>query len=159
MNRLTHINEDGSAEMVDISDKPVSQRLAVAVGTVHMKQGTLSQLIELGSPKGDVIGVARIAGIQAAKSCHQLIPLCHQLPLSKVSIEFEVDEEIGLRIIARCSLKAQTGVEMEAMTAVSVAALTVYDMCKAVDRSMRITDIKLLSKEGGRTGAWKRDDS
>lgn len=145
MSELTHIAADGSASMVDVSEKPVSAREAVARGLIVLREETI-RLIEFdGIAKGNVIGVARIAGIQAAKQTQALIPLCHQLPLSKIAVEFE---SVGTGIVIECTVKtiAQTGVEMEALTGVSVAALTIYDMCKAVDKEMRIEGIHLVAK-------------
>ena len=144
--------------MVDVGDKAVTQRLAVAGGRVCMRSETLDELRRGQVSKGDVLTVARIAGIQAAKRCDALIPLCHGLPLDAVDIEFRLDEEGSAVLIeATCRVTARTGVEMEALTAVSVAALTIYDMCKAVDRGMMIDQVQLLRKEGGRSGLWTRD--
>ncbi len=143
--QLTHLNYAGEAAMVDVSGKAPMAREAVAEGRVVLSEGTLALIRENGLKKGDVLAVARIAGIQAAKQTQQLIPLCHQIPLSSVKVSFEL-EPSGIRITATAKTVAQTGVEMEALTAVSVAALTIYDMCKAVDKTMRITDIQLLSK-------------
>lgn len=156
--KLTHINHRGEASMVDVSDKDLTTRVAIAEGFVSMRPNTLA-LIESGEhAKGDVLAVARIAGIQGAKQCSQLIPLCHPLPLSKVQVDFELDKENSrVRIQSLCKLKGQTGVEMEALTAVSVAALTLFDMCKAVDKTMVIEGIKVLEKRGGKTGDWQRD--
>ncbi|MAZ45788.1 MAG: cyclic pyranopterin monophosphate synthase MoaC [Gammaproteobacteria bacterium] len=156
MKKLTHINENGSAEMVDIGDKEVTRRRAVATGLIQMKPDTMTQIYEGDIAKGDTIGIARIAGIQADKNCSQLIPLCHPLSLSKIVVEFKVVSESCLRITAECMVTARTGVEMEAMTAVSVAALTIYDMCKSVDRSMTIGQIQLIAKQGGNSGSWER---
>lgn len=148
--------------MVDVADKSVTHRIAVASGQVRMKPETLD-LIRTGSAaKGDVIATARIAGIMAAKKTHELIPLCHPIPLTKVSVEFEVNSDLpGLKLTATAKCLGQTGVEMEALTAVSVACLTIYDMAKAVDRGMEIGDIKVLKKSGGKSGDWildKTDD-
>lgn len=152
MTRLSHFDENGSAVMVDVGDKTVTRREAIATGTVVMKPETV-ELIQSGSVrKGDVLGVARLAGIMAAKRTDELVPLCHSLPLSAVSLAFACDAKRGaVAITATCRTEAQTGVEMEALTAVSVAALTIYDMCKAADRDMRVTDIRLLGKTGGRS--------
>lgn len=160
--RLTHLDDQGRAHMVDVADKSVTHRIAVASGQVRMKPETLD-LIRTGSAaKGDVIATARIAGIMAAKKTHELIPLCHPIPLTKVSVEFEVDSDLpGLKLTATAKCLGQTGVEMEALTAVSVACLTIYDMAKAVDRGMEIGDIKVLKKSGGKSGDWildKTDD-
>jgi len=155
--QLTHIDEAGRARMVDVGDKKITQRVAIAVGTVRMERETLS-LIESGnSKKGDVLAVARIAGIQAAKKCSDLIPLCHPLALNSVEVHFDADAGAGeISITSTCKVSGKTGVEMEALTAVSVAALTIYDMLKAVDRSMDITDIRLMEKSGGKSGDWTR---
>jgi len=155
--QLTHIDEAGRARMVDVGDKEITQRVAIAVGTVRMERATLS-LIESGnSKKGDVLAVARIAGIQAAKKCSDLIPLCHPLALNSVEVHFDADAGAGeISITSTCKVSGKTGVEMEALTAVSVAALTIYDMLKAVDRSMDITDIRLMEKSGGKSGDWTR---
>lgn len=158
VSRLTHIDETGAAKMVDVGAKPLSERVAVAQARVHMQDSTLQLLREGGHKKGDVLAVARVAGIQAAKKCSDLIPLCHPLMLTSVSVDFDLDAGAGqVAISARCKVTGQTGVEMEALTAVSVAALTLYDMCKAVDRGMRIADIGLLEKQGGKSGDWQRD--
>lgn len=146
MSELTHIREDGSAAMVDVSGKPVVRREAVAEGFIRLLPRTIAAITEGDVPKGDVLAVARIAGIQAAKKTADLIPLCHQLPLSKVALDFE-PEKTGVRISATVRTDAKTGVEMEALTAVSVAALTIYDMCKAIDTEMEISEVKLLQKE------------
>lgn len=143
--------------MVDVGDKPSTDRVAVARGSVLMLPETLALIEEGGHKKGDVIAIARIAGIQAAKKCSDLIPLCHPLMLNKVGVEFEFDREASaVNIQAICKVSGKTGVEMEALTAVSIAALTLYDMCKAVDRGMRISDIELVRKEGGKSGVWER---
>lgn len=145
--KLSHIKEDGSASMVDVSQKPVTERTALATGKVYMAPDTLGAILEGTLPKGDVIAVARIAGIQAAKRTAELIPLCHQLPLSKVELTFEPSSEGDhLSIGCRSKTIAQTGVEMEALTGVSVAALTIYDMCKAIDKEMVISDVTLVEK-------------
>jgi len=159
MSTFTHLDEKGSARMVDVGDKPVTARLAVAGARVRMQPQTLARLREGRVAKGDVLTVARIAAIQAAKRCDELIPLCHGLPLDGVDVQFRFDDLAStLEIEASCRVCARTGVEMEAMTAVSVAALTIYDMCKAVDRGMLIDQVRLLRKEGGRSGTWSRDD-
>jgi cyclic pyranopterin phosphate synthase len=142
---LTHLREDGSAAMVDISGKPIVRREAVAEGFISLESSTLNTITDGQIPKGDVLAVARIAGIQAAKKTAELIPLCHQLPLTKVTVDFIV-ESTGIRISASARTDAKTGVEMEALHAVSIAALTIYDMCKAIDKSMSIQSIKLVEK-------------
>jgi cyclic pyranopterin phosphate synthase len=142
---LTHTDDQGRASMVDVSDKPVQIREAVAVGFIELQVTTLDLIRQNGLKKGDVLAVARIAGIQAAKQTQLLIPLCHQIPLSKVAVEFEIQSR-GIQITATTKTIAQTGVEMEALTAVSIAALTIYDMCKAVDKTMAITNVNLVSK-------------
>jgi cyclic pyranopterin phosphate synthase len=155
--RLSHLNEKGEARMVDVSAKEVTKRLAVAEGFVSMAPGTLDLILEGKAEKGDVLAAARIAGIMAAKRAHELIPLCHPLPLTQVSVDFEPSRDPpGLRIEATAKVDAKTGVEMEALTAVAVACLTVYDMCKAVDRAMSFSGIRLLEKAGGRSGHFKR---
>jgi cyclic pyranopterin phosphate synthase len=156
--RLTHLDDSGAAHMVDVGDKAVTTRTAIAEGTVTMKPETLA-LIRAGlAKKGDVIATARIAGIMAAKKTHELIPLCHPLLLTKVTLDVEADETLpGLRLTALARVSGQTGVEMEALTAVSVACLTVYDMAKAVDRGMVIGDIRLLEKSGGKSGDWRAE--
>ena len=158
MSKLTHIDESGAARMVDVGDKPETQRLAVAGAVVTMQSETFELLKQGAHKKGDVLAVARIAGIQAAKKCSDLIPLCHPLMLNAVDVSFDLDTQAGaVRIQASCKVSGKTGVEMEALTAASVAALTIYDMCKAVDRGMVITDLGLLQKEGGKSGSWQRD--
>lgn len=160
MSSLTHLDSAGNARMVDVGDKPVTARLAVAAGCVRMAPETLSLLLDTQSPKGDVLAVARVAGIQAAKRTDTLIPLCHSLGLDSVVVDFAPDESLpGVRIEVSYRLQGRTGVEMEALTAVSVAALTIYDMCKAVDRAMVIDQVCLLRKEGGRSGVWQRDEA
>ena len=157
--RLTHIDKAGAANMVDVSDKPVTERVAVAEGAVSMAAETLALIRAGDAKKGDVIGTARIAGIMAAKRTHELIPLCHPIGLSKVVVEIEPDEALpGLRVRATTKVAGRTGVEMEALTAVSVACLTIYDMAKAVDRGMTISVIRLVEKRGGRSGAWRRGE-
>lgn len=155
MNDLTHLNAQGEANMVDVSAKAATVRVATAQGFVTMNANTL-ELISTGKhAKGDVFAVARIAGIQAAKKCSDLIPLCHPLMLSKVQVDFEVLASTNqVKVTSMCKLTGQTGVEMEALTAVSVAALTLFDMCKAVDPGMVISDIQVLEKQGGKTGHW-----
>lgn len=154
---LTHLNAHGEASMVDVSDKASTQRQATASGVIYMAPETLALLVDGRLPKGDVLATARIAGIQAAKRTHELIPLCHQLALSRVVVDFDIDKGHGcVRVSASCSLVGRTGVEMEALTAVSVACLTLYDMCKAVDRDMEIGEIHLDTKTGGRSGSYQR---
>ena len=158
MAELTHIDDAGAARMVDVGDKPDSERVAVAGAVVLMEAETLDLLAMGAHKKGDVLAVARIAGIQAAKKCSDLIPLCHPLILNSVDVDFELDENLHrVLLTARCKVSGKTGVEMEALTAVSVAALTIYDMCKAVDRGMQIQDVRLLEKQGGKSGHWLRD--
>ncbi len=159
MSDLTHLDARGQARMVDVSDKAVTVREALASGWVEMLPETLQLIQEGGHPKGDVLAVARIAGIQGAKKTPDLIPLCHPLMLSSVKVELLPEPEHNrVRIEACCRLSGQTGVEMEALTAVSVAALTLYDMCKAVDKGMRIGGIELVEKTGGKSGAWRREE-
>ena len=159
MTRLSHINEKGEARMVDVSDKDVTARSAVAEGFVAMKPGTLALIAQGSARKGDVLATARIAGIMAAKRTHELIPLCHVLPLESVTIDYSFPDEVTLKIEAVVRVEAKTGVEMEALMAVSVAALTVYDMCKSVDRGMSIGPIQLEEKLGGRSGHWLREET
>ena len=155
MSKLTHINANGEAQMVDVSDKNNTTREAKAGARVVMKAETLDLIVSGSHKKGDVLAVARIAGIQAAKKCSDLIPLCHPLMLSKVSVELSPNSEKNcIDIIATAKLNGKTGVEMEALTAASIAALTVYDMCKAVDRFMLIDNVQLLEKKGGKSGHW-----
>jgi cyclic pyranopterin monophosphate synthase len=155
---LTHIDQQGKASMVDVSAKDFSLREARAFGRVVMSISTLQQIEQNQLKKGDVLSVARIAGIQAAKKCADLIPLCHPLALSKVAVDFELNfDKSSVDIVASCKLTGQTGVEMEALTAVSVAALTVFDMCKAVDKNMVIEAIQILEKTGGKSGDIKRE--
>ena len=152
--RLSHIDERGDARMVDVSGKAVTAREAVAEALVVMRPETLALIQEGGLPKGDVLAVARVAGIQAAKRTSELIPMCHPLPISAVAIALDPVGSERLRVEATVRTEGRTGVEMEALTAVSVAALTVYDMCKAVDRGMRIEGVRLLEKRGGKSGEW-----
>jgi cyclic pyranopterin monophosphate synthase len=157
---LTHLDPSGAANMVDVTEKPATDRTAVAEGFVAMRPETLVLIREGDAKKGDVIGTARLAGIMAAKRTHELIPLCHPLLLSKVTVECAIDDALpGLRLTAEVRVQGPTGVEMEALTAVSVACLTVYDMVKAVDRGMRIEGIRLLAKDGGRSGAYRADEA
>ena len=155
MSKLTHINKNGDAEMVDVSEKDITAREAKASSRILMKPETLELIISGSHKKGDVLSIAKIAGIQAAKKCSELIPLCHPLMLSKVSVELKPNiEDSSVDIIAIAKLNGKTGVEMEALTAASIAALTVYDMCKAVDRFMSIDHVQLLEKKGGKSGHW-----
>ncbi|ACZ39862.1 cyclic pyranopterin monophosphate synthase MoaC [Sphaerobacter thermophilus] len=158
MSELTHFDERGQARMVDVGDKAETHRVAIARGEIRMQPDTLRMIVEQRAAKGDVFGVARIAGIMAAKKTHELIPLCHPLMLTAITVDFTPDEERGAVVIeARVETRGQTGVEMEALTAVSVAALTIYDMVKAVDRGMVIDQIRLEEKRGGRSGTWRRE--
>lgn len=158
MTRLTHLDATGNAHMVDVSAKDVTSRSATARGRVLMQKETLATLIEGSAKKGDVLATARIAGIMAAKKTHELIPLCHPLSISKVSITLEPDRQnSAVDVSATVKVEGKTGVEMEALTACSVACLTIYDMLKAVDRAMRITDIRLVEKSGGKSGDFKQD--
>lgn len=154
---LTHLRPDGSAAMVDVSEKPVVRREAVAEGFIALRPETLSAILEGRTPKGDVLAVARVAGIQAAKRTADLIPLCHPIPVTHAEVDLTVGDD-SVSISTRVETRGQTGVEMEALTAASVAALTVYDMTKAIDRGMTIEHVRLESKEGGRSGRWERTD-
>lgn len=159
--KFTHLNTSGEANMVDVSAKPDTTRIAIAQSKVRLSHEVLSRVREQSIAKGDLLATARIAGIQAAKKCSDLIPLCHPLPLSKATVD--IDEYVdhngqGLVIIASCSTSGKTGVEMEALTAASVAALTIYDMCKALDKSIVIESTMLLEKQGGKSGNWVRHD-
>jgi cyclic pyranopterin monophosphate synthase len=157
--QLTHLNAEGRAAMVDVSDKDTTVRRAVARAVVTVTPETARIVVDGNAPKGDVIAVARIAGIQAAKRTHELIPLCHQLPLSFIGVEATIDAEAGtIELITDARTTAQTGVEMEALTAASVAALTVYDMVKGIERGASIGGIELLEKSGGRSGLWRRSE-
>jgi cyclic pyranopterin phosphate synthase len=157
--RLSHIDDDGKAVMVDVSSKDITSRVATAGGTVLMEPETMRLVQEGGMKKGDVLSVARLAGIMGAKKTPELIPLCHPLALQKIDIELTLDPpRNAVNITATCKVAGQTGVEMEALTAVSIAALTIYDMCKAVDRTMRLTDIRLLEKSGGQSGDFRADE-
>jgi cyclic pyranopterin phosphate synthase len=156
MSKFSHLDEDGNALMVDVSTKEVTERSASASGSVVMLPETLALIMDGGVKKGDVLSVAQLAGIMAAKKTPDLIPLCHPLALSSVKVELTCDyEHCAVHIIAHCKLIGKTGVEMEALTAVAVAALTVYDMCKSVDREMRLGDIRLIHKSGGKSGVFK----
>ncbi len=158
MAKLTHLDDDGNAVMVDVSDKDATERTATAKGSVLMGSETMALIREGGVKKGDVLSVAQLAGIMAAKKTPDLIPLCHPLELTSITVDLVCDPELNaVHITATCKLKGKTGVEMEALTAVAVAALTVYDMCKAVDRGMRITDIRLTHKAGGKSGTFEAE--
>lgn len=156
---LTHVDEHGAANMVDVSGKQVTRREATAIGAISMSAETLLKVQQNKMAKGDVLSTARIAGIQASKSCANLIPLCHPLMLSKVSIDFDIDEQNNeIRVLCHCKLDGVTGVEMEALTGVSVALLTLFDMCKAADPSMIIYAVRVLEKSGGKSGVWRREN-
>ncbi len=158
MAKFTHLDDDGNAVMVDVSDKESTERQATAKGSVLMQAETMALILEGGVKKGDVLSVAQLAGIMGAKRTPDLIPLCHPLELTSVTVDLVCDpERNAVDISATCKLKGQTGVEMEALTAVAVAALTVYDMCKAVDRGMKITDVRLVHKAGGKSGTFEAD--
>ena len=154
MSELTHLDSQGRARMVDVGGKPETQRVAVALGRIRMNAATLAALRDGKTPKGDVLAVARVAGIMAAKRTGELIPMCHPLALDAVSVEFAFVED-GIEARATASLTGRTGVEMEALTAVSVALLTVYDMAKAIDKGMVLGDIRLIEKRGGKSGDWR----
>ncbi|WP_333654723.1 cyclic pyranopterin monophosphate synthase MoaC [Dissulfurispira sp.] len=155
--KLSHFDEKGKAKMVDVSEKPLTKREAIAVGSVHMKPETIKLIKDRLISKGDVLGVARVAGIMAAKKTSEMIPMCHPLSITSVSIDFDIEEKKGrIDIKAIVGTIGQTGVEMEALTAVSAAALTIYDMCKSVDKEMIISDIMLMEKRGGKSGEFKR---
>lgn len=156
--QLTHLNAAGEAHMVDVSSKSETLRIATASATVSLGEQAFAQLTAGNNKKGDVLAVARIAGIQAAKKCSDLIPLCHPLMLSSVEVEFDLDaNNCQVKLRSRCKITGKTGVEMEALTAASVAALTIYDMCKAVDKGIVISNIRLDEKSGGKSGDWQRD--
>ena len=160
MSTLTHFDKEGNAQMVDVGDKAVTRRVAVAEGRILLKEQTLDTILEGKSAKGDVLGVARLAGIMAAKRTSELIPLCHPLSLSFIEVSFEHKREPPSVICrSRAEVHAKTGVEMEAITAVQIALLTVYDMCKAIDRGMVIDDVCLIEKSGGRSGTWRRQEN
>jgi cyclic pyranopterin phosphate synthase len=157
MSKLTHLDDNGQAHMVDVSGKPETIRMARAVGSVQLSDSSMAALLEGNVKKGDALAVARIAGIMAAKKTSELIPLCHPLPISKAKVELEPDKDRNLVLItATVKTTGPTGVEMEALTAVSIAALTLYDMLKSVDKFITISAIKLDEKQGGKSGAWKR---
>ncbi len=156
---LTHFNAAGEAHMVDVGEKEVSHRVAVAEGRILVQRATLEKVVAGTMGKGDVLAVARIAGIMAAKRTADLIPLCHPLALSRISVDLVPDQKVGAIVCtSTAEVHAKTGVEMEALTAVQIALLTVYDMCKAIDREMVIEQVRLLEKRGGRTGHWRRDE-
>ena len=158
MSKLTHLDDKGHARMVDVGEKKATKRQATASGQIFMTSETLQLIVAGDNKKGDALSVARIAGIMAAKQASTLIPLCHPLMLTKVAVELKIDQEgSSVSCLATVQTKGQTGVEMEALTAVNVALLTVYDMCKANDKGMVISDIKLLTKSGGKSGEWHRD--
>jgi len=155
VSKLTHLDDKGEARMVDVTDKAVTEREARAEATIRMQPETLRMIVDGEHPKGDVLATARIAGIMAAKRTHDLIPLCHALNLTSVKVELTPGEDgASVHILTRCKLSGQTGVEMEALTAASIAALTLYDMCKAVDKGMEVDNVRLLEKKGGRSGHW-----
>lgn len=155
--KLNHFNQRGEAHMVDVGDKDITQRRAIAEGVILMQAETLQRIIQGEHKKGDVLGVARIAGVMAAKKTSDLIPLCHPLQLTNVDVQLNVDENnSSVQCIAEVKTMGQTGVEMEALTAVQISLLTIYDMCKAMDRGMTINNIGLLSKSGGKSGEWKK---
>lgn len=158
MGGLTHFDESGNARMVDVGEKAVTDRIATAHGFIHVNEAVYEAIVQGTAKKGDVLGVARLAGIMGAKRTSELIPLCHVLLLSKCSVDFELhDEKRAVEAICTVKTSGKTGVEMEALTGVNVALLTIYDMCKAMDRGMTITDISLLLKDGGKSGLWQRD--
>ena len=158
MSRLTHFNRQGDAHMVDVGDKPATRRIAVAEGRIIMQPETLVLIMEGGHKKGDVLGIARVAGIMAAKKTAELIPLCHPLSLSHIDVQLDPDSaQNAVHCRVHAETTGQTGVEMEALTAVQVTLLTIYDMCKAVDRGMVMDGIRLLEKSGGKSGTWKRN--
>lgn len=163
--KFTHINEKGEVRMVDVSAKPDTVRIAVAEGFIAMHEETLALIVEGRAAKGDVLACARVAGVMAAKQTSTLIPMCHPLPITKAHIECtpvskgqRSDGRVGIHVVATTGVTGKTGIEMEALTAASVACLTIYDMCKAVDRGMEISDVRLLKKEGGKTGLWLREE-
>jgi cyclic pyranopterin phosphate synthase len=158
MGNFSHFDESGASRMVDVGQKPISHRVARASGQVRMQPATLRLILDRHLEKGDVLEVARLAGIQAAKRTAELIPLCHPLAIDAVTLDFTSTDDRSIEIQAVVSVEAKTGVEMESLTAVSVAALTIYDMCKSVDRSMQIEQIQLEEKSGGRSGTWHREN-
>jgi len=158
MSKLTHFNEEGAAHMVDVGDKTVTHRTAVAAGKITMQAETLELIRKGGHKKGDVLGIARTAGIMAAKKTAELIPLCHPLSLTYIDIKLDINQQDNC-VECQCQVETdgKTGVEMESLTAVQITLLTIYDMCKAVDRGMQITEVGLLKKSGGKSGIWERD--
>ena len=159
MSELTHLDKQGNAKMVDVSEKTITERIAVACAQVSMQAETLQMVSKGNHKKGDVLTIAKIAGIQAAKQCSNLIPLCHPLSLNSIDVTLNIDEPTNtIHIESRCKVSGKTGVEMEALTAASVAALTIYDMCKAVDRGMTISNIMLLHKSGGKSGSYNNEN-
>lgn len=161
--QLTHIDEKGDVRMVDVSSKADTERVAVAEGFIAMELGTLSLIVDGAAAKGDVLACARVAGVMGAKQTASLIPMCHPLNITKARIECEpvregerADGKVGIHVLATCGVTGKTGIEMEALCAASITCLTIYDMCKAVDRGMEIMDVRLLSKEGGKSGLWQR---
>ena len=163
---LTHIDSNGDVRMVDVSQKADTERIAVAEGFIFMHQETLDLITSGEAKKGDVLACARVAGVMGAKRTSDLIPMCHPLNITKAKVELEPigpgqreDGRVGIHVMATCGVTGKTGIEMEALTAASIACLTIYDMCKAVDRGMEISDIRLLKKDGGKTGLWLREDS
>ena len=163
--QLTHIDEKGDVRMVDVSAKADTQRIAVAEGTILMQPETLALIVEGRAAKGDVLACARVAGVMACKRTSDLIPMCHPLNITKAKVECEPieagareDSRVGIHVTVTCGVTGKTGIEMEALTGASVACLTIYDMCKAVDRGMEITDVRLLLKDGGKTGLWQRGE-
>jgi cyclic pyranopterin phosphate synthase len=160
MSGFTHFNQAGEAHMVDVSEKSTTHRVAVAEGRIEMAAETLELIMSGGHKKGDVLGIARVAAIMAAKRTPDLIPLCHPMPLTRVTVDFQtMQEQRAVRCEARTETVARTGVEIEALAAVQIGLLTIYDMCKAIDRGMRLSDITLLHKAGGKSGTWTRDEA
>ena len=162
---LTHVDAKGEVRMVDVSDKAETHRIAIAEGTILMHPETQAMVLQDRAKKGDVLACARVAGVMAAKKTSDLIPMCHPLNITKAKVECEpvregerADGRVGIHVVTTCGVTGKTGIEMEALTAASVACLTVYDMCKAVDRGMEITDVRLLKKDGGKTGLWLREE-
>ena len=157
---LNHFDKNGNAVMVDVSDKPVTHRTATATGSIQVSPEIMAAVKSGNVKKGDVLGVARVAGIMGVKRTSELIPMCHPLPIQKCSVDFETDEDAGvIRVFCTVKTEGKTGVEMEALTGVSTALLTIYDMCKAMDRGMRITDIHLMEKDGGKSGHYVCEES
>lgn len=158
MSKLTHFDDAGNAVMVDVTEKKVTERIAVACGTIRMNRETFAAVEQGTVKKGDVLGVARVAGIMAAKRTWELIPMCHPLMLTKCTLDFELDEnQSAIKAVATTKVSGQTGVEMEALTAATTALLTIYDMCKAMDRAMEISEVHLLKKDGGKSGLFERE--